>query len=553
MSVTNLNALSPSSLTSLLTNSTPVIATGTTATAAPSATTTYTPTPVSPNYTYAMPGVSAAQTNAPSSTAGLIWQNNSSDAISQQMGSNLSSPSLAGYYGNLGADLLSRYASTTTDYSQSVAIPPPPGQLSGKPNEMLAGDVTLNITTASGNTVALEIKSGDDGSLAVSAHSSCNLTPAEQTAVANLAKGFQSAIDGLTGATTGSATVNVSSLLQVDPTVLSSVNLNIDLYTENAARTTLNFQEGGGYRSLNLSLPQGKVSMNTDLTNLATVGSKAQQSAALKSYLQQFSQEETRDPNNTDPTLMQAFSASFSQLNSNYPSGIVPKFSGAPTVQTDQDHAMLTGLADFQASVTQTPTSPNQLHPGETNQFNYEMSQQTMVSGTDYADRTITQKQSSSLVASYHIWYPRPATAPPTTKLRASQNYYYEQINDSASAATDIGYQKGQLTQASITKSASQSRHETKYSDANLVEDATFGVADSQSVDLMALLAPLQKDDPQDANQRAKTLAAINANIDLENDPAQLPFSEDLLDALSATTTSTQAASAKSAVGASAS
>lgn len=528
MSLTSLSPLNNTvGLIPLTTSTTPVAQTNA-AKAAPASETDYTPSSISPSYTYSFP-TPTQQSTASGVTAPAT--------LSEVMNDNLNSGSLAGYYSGLGAALLTRYASTTTDYSQMVS-PLQANQVTWKPQQALAGDVTLNVTMASGNKVALEISSGDDGSLTVQAHSSGDLTAGEQAALASLSQGFQGAIDAMTNANSGDAAVNVSGLLQYDPTVVSSVNLKVDLQIETAQRTTLNFQENSSNRSININSPNGNVSVNVDLTDPAAIGTKAQQKSALNNYLQQFNQEEGRDADGTNAALMQAFSDSFTQLNSAYPPSITPKFSTTPTVLTEQDHAMLTGLADFQASVSQTPTSPNRLKTNEVDQFTYEMSQQTTVSGNSYDSRNISQQQSSNLIASYHQWNAPSYSAAPATQLDKSQNYDYDQINDSASATTNIGYQNGQLTQASIYKSASQSKRDTQFVNGILTGDVTTSIANAENADLMAILAPLQKGDAETAEKRSAVLAAINSNIYVESDPTQLPFDDSQLAPASSSTRS---------------
>ncbi|MDR3479237.1 MAG: hypothetical protein P4L91_00820 [Burkholderiaceae bacterium] len=480
------------------------------------AVTSYTPTPADTGaaLTYAMP-VSAG---------GASWEYANSDAVSQVMAGDVAGKTLATRFAGLGAALLERFKTSTSDFAQSVVIPPPAGQGPAKPNPAISGAVTLDVTTASGTTVELDITSGSDGTLAVQEKSSGALSAAQQTALANLAGAFQGAIDGLTGGANGDApSVELSGLLQVDPTVLSSVNLQIQLQSESASPTTLSLQVDSAQRSLAARLPAGTVNISVNLANASVIGTQAQQKVALTSYLQQFQQEESRDQGE-DTDLMAAFRDGFTQLNSHYPVAGVGANASGISVQSDQNQAMLTGLADFQASVTATPISSNSLKRAEVDQFAYQLSQQTAITGNSYANRTITQKQSSSLIASYHQWFAPPLTQLQTTKLKLTQNYYYEQMNDSASVTTMIGYDKGKLVQASIAKSASQSTHETKFVDENEVEDTTVTIADMETEDLMPLLVPLQSDAPKDAARRQQVLAAINAQVYLQSDPLLLPF-----------------------------
>jgi hypothetical protein len=192
------------------------------------------------------------------------------------------------------------------------------------------------------------------------------------------------------------------------------------------------------------------------------------------------------------------------------------------------DHAMLTGLADFHASMTQATSAPNPRRPGEKDGFSYEVSQETQITGHDSLDRGISQHQHSDLSASFHT-----ALSPEQTlKLTlnpTSQNYYYTQIDDSADSQTDIAYQKGKLTQASISQSASESTHRSKYMMAELVEDNTMPSTQSSSRDLLGLLKSFEDDTSAPTRQRqaewTQTLSAIHAGVGLQSDPTRIAAS----------------------------
>jgi hypothetical protein len=218
------------------------------------------------------------------------------------------------------------------------------------------------------------------------------------------------------------------------------------------------------------------------------------------------------------------FTDGFTQINSNYPPQNPLVTTNGPTVKTDQDHAMLTGLPDFQASVTQTPIPSNPLKLYETDQFSYSVSQQTTIRGNDYANRDITQQQQASLIASYHKPL-EPGQPLVLTKDPKSQNYYYEQLSDNSSVTTNIAYQHNSLTQASIAKSASQSTHETKFVQGIKTEDTTTVVSAAEEEDLMALLEPFQSNLPQNAAKWKKVLAEINSQVYLQSNPTLLPNS----------------------------
>ncbi len=458
---------------------------------------------------------------APTNPLGApVWGNSPDDPVSQVMGGDFLATTLAGRFAGLGAALLTRFKTTTDNFSQWEIIPPPtagqpPPNAGSKPfDSSISGNIVLNVTTVSGVKVEVDISSL--GNLAVQVTSSGSLTNKEQLALANLAKGFQAAIDGMTAST---PTIDISGLTQFDPTVLSSVNLSIQLQS-NSAPMTLDFQANSTQRSVNATMAGGSIGVNVNLTDSAVIGTAAQQAKAISNYVQQFTQEASRDPN-ADPTLMVMFTAGFTQINSNYPPANPLAFNSSPTVRTAQDHAMLTGLADFQASVTEAPTSPNPLRLDEVDHFSYEASQITSITGPSYPNRVITQLQQSSLSASYHKSL-TPSVPLQLTTNKESQNYYYEQIDDNSSASTTIGYTKKVLSQASIAKSASQTNHESKYVQAALVADTVTPESASNTKDLMGLLAPYQSQLPQDAAKWAQVLAAINNEVYLQSDPIQL-------------------------------
>ena len=278
----------------------------------------------------------------------------------------------------------------------------------------------------------------------------------------NLAGAFQGAIDGLTGGANGNApSVELSGLLQVDPTVLSSVNLQIQLQSESASPTTLSLQVDSAQRSLAARLPAGNVNISVNLANASVIGTQAQQKVALTSYLQQFQQEESRDQGE-DTDLMAAFRDGFTQLNSNYPTAKVGAVASGLTGAKRPGSCDVDRAGRFQGERDGDADFEQLAQAGGSRSIRLSGVAATTITGDSYANRTITQKQSSSLIASYHQWFAPPLTQLQTTKLKLTQNYYYDQINDSASATTMIGYGKSKLVQASIAKSASQSTHETK-------------------------------------------------------------------------------------------
>ena len=88
------------------------------------------------------------------------------------------------------------------------------------------------------------------------------------------------------------------------------------------------------------------------------------------------------------------FKDAFQQLNSAAPQ----QGAGKASTLTEVDHAMLTGLADFSASLADTPGSPNPMRPGEADTFAYQASQTTSVGGHGPLHRTLSQKQHTHLM-----------------------------------------------------------------------------------------------------------------------------------------------------------
>ena len=100
---------------------------------------------------------------------------------------------------------------------------------------------------------------------------------------------------------------------------------------------------------------------------------------------------------------MSYFKAGFSDLHRSYgawsPQGTTTTRLGMPA---DVHRTMLSGLADFSASINQTPIASNPAQPRELDSFSYETSQNTSSSGRPQFDLAITQQQQSTLSASFH-------------------------------------------------------------------------------------------------------------------------------------------------------
>ncbi|WP_395063391.1 hypothetical protein [Paraburkholderia silvatlantica] len=265
-------------------------------------------------------GLAVLQTYTPEGTlAGtapvLSWASDNSDIVSLRMMANYAAQTMAGHFAGLGSALLDRFKTTGGDYAQSISIASasglaPVGQGSNGPD----GQIGLTIRTKSGVTVEIELGS-EDGGLSVSIKSSGTLGESERAALAKLSDGFQQAIDGLSAVP---PKLDLSGLAQFDTSALASVNFHYSVT---------------GERNGNISA----------------------------SYSQDSSARSPED--------------GFTQMNEDYgaPSGETLPGAAYSRMLQQSDQAMLTGLADFSASITDTSTSPNPMRPGEVDSFSYQV------------------------------------------------------------------------------------------------------------------------------------------------------------------------------------
>lgn len=503
------------------------------AVAAPSSSVTLGQSPVSMEApTYAFPSALLP----PSAFA--VWENPSKDAIALRLRTNYARESLAGRYQGLGAALLGRFKTDGGDFSQSVMQRAP-----GAPNAALDrvmqstlhaqtnNRISLSITTASGVKVGVTLGSQADGLAVKIEVTGGTLTDAERGAIEKLSGAFQSAIDGLTA---HPPRLDLAGLTQYDTTVLSSVALHANvllddqgaptnLKLEKSGTQTLDFLANRQQRTVTSSGPAGTVKVNVDLANAAIIGRAKQQAQALVRYLQQFDSAGARG--HGDASLMSMFKDAFSEMHSNYGVTAPPPVTRSNWLRlNDVDHSVLTGLADFTASITQTAKSSNPLRLDEVDALSYQVSQTTRINGSNQLDRSISQQQRSHLSASYHRLL-NPKSLPLTTSPQ-SQNYFYYQINDDANSQATLAYNQGMLVQASLDQSTKQSTHETKFLKGQVVQDTTTPSQASQSRDLLALLKPLEHNEdfksPQDSYRRQATLSAVSNLVLLQADPLQL-------------------------------
>ncbi len=466
-------------------------------------------------------------------TTPLMWETKASDPLSYLMAYNYAFQAPTDRFAGLGAAMLDQFKGDGADFSQTVqtvqqasaaAQATPYGGVGAVQQPSLHGvgvnQITLSITTKSGVKVSLSLDSQENG-LAIQMKSSGPLSDNERSALTKLSKGFQDAIDGIASSP---PKIDLDGLTQFDPNVLASVDLHSSMQTGTSENQSLNFHADAAKRTVGLSGLGGEANISVDLTKPASWGSQTQQAKATVNYLKQFDQAATRG--HADPTLMGMFKDAFTEMNSNYGPVLPPRMGALPSITLeDQDHSMLTGLADFSASVMQAKTFPNPMRPGEKDSFSYQASQSTEIKGPDQANRTISQTQQSSLQASYHQSN-IPDVPLVLTEAAASQNYSYYTINDTATSTMDMAYKKGILVKASLSQSSSQSTRVQKYEMGHLKDDTTTPEQASLTQDLVKTLMPDTKSDdtrtPLERYQRKQMLSSTNDMVFLQADAVHL-------------------------------
>ncbi len=472
---------------------------------------------------YSMSGTAPSTDKTPS------WLSKSNDAVSTMMAGNFSASSLGARFKGLGAALLNRFDSDAGNFSQSVVALPagtPKGSalettLRAQTNAQTDNKISLTIVTTSGAQVDLTLSSQEDGLSVQVQVSKGKLTDAERGALQKLSDGFQTAIDGIAA---NPPSLKLDGLTQFDTSLLASVDLHGSVQVGGDTQT-IDFHADSKQRTVSAAGPAGTLKVSVDLSNLAIVGTAKQQGEAIKRYLKQFDDAQSRG--HGDASLVAMFKDAFKEMNSNVTNAAQQARAQSPAAiwlnKTDQ--SMTTGLADFSASMTQEVTSPNPARQNENDTFSYQTSQSSNVSGNGQLNRAITQQQESHLSASYHESLLADVPLRLTTD-KNSQNYTYHQIKDDASSKTSIAYDKGVLVRATLEQSASQSTRVQKYMMGELISDNTTPQNATLSRDFLSLLKPLQKKEgatgAADISALDQALATINNLVYLQPDPLTL-------------------------------
>jgi len=438
----------------------------------------------------------------------IVWQTRSNDAVTTRMARQYAAATDTGRFSGLGAALVDKFASDGADFVQSVST--------GASSGATATAFRLSVATASGAHVTFAVMGGD-GELMVQATATGSLDDKERTALAGLADGFQKAIDGLLAQP---PKIDLSSLASFDKTVLGSIDVSATLGKD--VPTTFAMHADATARSLRLVSASGTIDIGVDASNPAMLGTVAQRRNAVANYLEQIDKATARG--HGDRELATMYKDAFAQLHG---ADDVPPGNTRPmaSVLSKSEHAMLSGLADFHASVSRRSVASNPMRADELDGFSYDMVQETHIANPGMRDRELSQHRSTHLLASFHSPLYAGATLSLTDDPR-SQNYIYTQIDDRSDSLAEIAYRDGALVKATLTQTASQSTHNMKYVMGKLVEDTTLPASRSSTQDFLSLLTDAE-DDSQPATrareaQRMRIYASVNERMKLESDPGML-------------------------------
>jgi len=442
------------------------------------------------------------------------------DAVGQAMLGNLRADTPAGRYQGLGAALLASFGGGVDDYAQAVSASQAPG---ARATSDMADQIRLDVRTAGGAIVHI-VLGGQAGSLTASISVTAGqVSDAERTALAGLGEAFQAAIDGLAAEP---PQLDLDGLLHYDTRAIASIDLQASVTLRPGQVQALSFHADAAGRAVEVDGPAGSVSVNVDLSHPELVGSAQRQEAALASYLRQFGDAAGRG--RADRGLMQLFSEAFTALHADTasaPGPLVPVSRAAISPEKTGPGKLLTGLADFSASVQAQPDSPNLAHPEETDTFSYQVSQQTYTGGRGGRDLSVRQTQQSHLSASYHDPL-MPGGALMLTPDRLTQSYYYTRIEDRASSTTDIAYRDGKLAKATLSQSVDQSTHVSKYVTGVLEDEVVTPRHEARSWNLLHMLQDAVKHQDHekrpDTSRLQRTLDIIGNLVLLSGSPAQL-------------------------------
>ncbi|SDP88301.1 hypothetical protein SAMN05216303_108249 [Rhodoferax sp. OV413] len=447
------------------------------------------------------------------------WLSRSEDTVSKLMARNFSSSGNTSRLTGLGGALLERFASSATDFKQSVVNFVPKNNataaLTGLSQAALANvgsnasaEVSLSIRTRSGTVVSLVLTNQSAG-LGVEINSSRPLSSAERQALTQLAGGFEKAVQSITA---DPPRMDIADLGAYDSAVLSSIALSAKV-DRKGEKVLLEFRAEDGLRSLKLQTPTDQIDLKLDLGNPAMWGPAAQREQSIARYLGQIEQAGQRGQAKAEwiASVQDAFSA----LQHSY---------GSSTGSTSAATPLLTGLADFDLHIQTSAQASNPLRPDELDRFDYRTRQSTQTSGPADQPDSIRQLQTSALKAGFHSALTS-AGPPQLTSEKNSQNYLYTQVDDQAHSEVALRFERDATTEANGQKSAHQSTHVQKYEFAVQVEERTTPKDFYVQQNLIEHLMDFQQQPSLDIADRAekdRLRSSGTQAILLETDPARL-------------------------------
>lgn len=469
-----------------------------------------------------------------------VWEQAPTMAVDQIIGRNASATSQSARFAGLGSALLEQVASTGGSYRQTivnVAAAYSPDKIQGKAADAQwairsspSASAALTIKTQSGASVRISIADqrlpvSTGAGITVQIDVEGDLTPQEQQALQSLAKGFDEAMEGLTREP---PLVNLDGLMKFDSKVLTRVELKSEIYGlnekgERAMVLGTRFTASADSREIELKTLKGTATVKTDLRQSAIWGSAEQKARAVQQYLSRVDKAAERGNGNQE--LVDLFKSSFAALHGGYGAG--DKASGLTRVRpaditsdadafSEEDHSLLTGMADFKASLLTNRRAINPRHTNEIDIFDYKLEQSTQISGGSAANRAITQTQTSDLSAAFHRSL-RSRREPELSSDSATQNYYYTQVEDHSSTRMELAYDKDKPVRALLTQTASQFLRTTKVEFNKVVDTVEEPLQQqSQRKDLLPMLEQLLRREEADelsSEEKDRTLREWNAMV----------------------------------------
>jgi len=420
------------------------------------------------------------------------------DAIATAMTKNVEARNSASPFADVGAAVLNRFRTDGTNHSQWVPSPrwaaSAAADAGATSQAALQADhaVSLRIATASGVKVNVTLESGPQGMAVQIDVAEGELNEDERRAIAALSGAFQEALDGLAEEP---PRWSLTKLANGSSPLLSSISLR-ETRMVDGAEQTIDFQADAKQKSLTVSSVMGVVKVDVDLSKPVTLGSAEQQSAAVSKYLQQFDRAQRRGSG--DEALMGTFKDVFSAMHTSYGAAQVPAADTSirrlPTA--DAHRSLLSGLADFSASIEQVRDASNPARPKELDGFSFQASQSSQVSGKAGWDLAVSQTQQSALTASYHRSL-SPDVQLALTQDEKSQNYLYFQIHDTTNSKTDVGYQEGVLATATLNESRTQSTQVSRFIKGKQVDQSFTPSSESNSRNLLSLVQAAKLDEAE--------------------------------------------------------